>query len=80
MCSSDLGLVALDGQHRLAALRANVHGKVQGPYAATVASDEVTVIFISDDDRVRSRSLFIILNRTARRVTKNDVLIISETD
>lgn len=74
------GLVALDGQHRLAALRANVQGKVQGPYVGAVASDEVTVIFISDEDRVLSRSLFTILNRTARRVTKNDVLIMSETD
>ena len=45
-----------------------------------MANDEITVIFVSDSDTVKTRGLFTILNRTARRVSKNDVLIMSETD
>jgi DNA sulfur modification protein DndB len=51
-----------------------------GPHKHEVPDDEVTVIFISDSDAVKTRGLFTILNRTARRVSKNDVLIMSETD
>lgn len=78
--SARSGLVALDGQHRLAALRANVYGQTEGPFTSHVTDDEVTVLFVCDSDRIRSRALFTILNRTARRVTRNDVLIMSETD
>jgi DNA sulfur modification protein DndB len=74
------GLVALDGQHRLAAIREVVQGKTPGPFKGDVANDEITVIFVSDSDTVKTRGLFTILNRTARRVSKNDVLIMSETD
>lgn len=73
-------LVALDGQHRLAALREVTQGDAMGPHKHEVPDDEVTVIFISDSDAVKTRGLFTILNRTARRVSKNDVLIMSETD
>jgi DNA sulfur modification protein DndB len=78
--STQSGLVALDGQHRLAALRHVVQGKANGEFASAVANDEVTVIFISDPDGVKARALFTILNKTARRVSKNDVLIMSETN
>ena len=78
--STQNGLVALDGQHRLAALRHVVQGKASGEFASAVSNDEVTVIFISDPDSVKARALFTILNKTARRVSKNDVLIMSETN
>lgn len=74
------GLVALDGQHRLAALRHVVQGNTPGPYRDDVANDEIAVIFISDTEVSKARELFTILNRSARKVSKNDVLIMSESD
>jgi DNA sulfur modification protein DndB len=74
------GLVAIDGQHRLAALRNVVHGKATGDHADSVRGDEVTVIFIRDREVADARDLFTVLNRSARRVSKNDVLIMSEVD
>jgi DNA sulfur modification protein DndB len=74
------GLVALDGQHRLAALRHVVQGNTPGPYRDDVSNDEVAVIFISDTEISKARELFTMLNRSARKVSKNDVLIMSESD
>lgn len=74
------GLVALDGQHRLAALRHVVQGKVEGPEATKVRDDEVAVIFVQDDNVKSARDLFTVLNRSARRVSKSDVVIMSEVD
>jgi DNA sulfur modification protein DndB len=74
------GLVALDGQHRLAALRSVVQGRTEGPEAANVRDDEVAVIFVQDDNVASARDLFTVLNRSARRVSKSDVLIMSEVD
>ena len=78
--SSQGGLVALDGQHRLAALRHVVQGNTNGPYRDDVSDDEVAVIFISDSELSKARELFTMLNRSARKVSKNDVLIMSESD
>jgi DNA sulfur modification protein DndB len=74
------GLVALDGQHRLAALRRVVQGQADGPEAGFVRDDEVAVIFVQDVNVVSARDLFTVLNRSARRVSKSDVLIMSEVD
>lgn len=74
------GLVALDGQHRLAALRAVVQGKVEGPYRGQVSNDEIAVIFVRDSNVRDARDLFTVLNRSARKVSKNDVLIMGEVD
>lgn len=74
------GLVALDGQHRLAALRRVVQGHTEGPEAGKVRDDEVAVIFVQDDNVKSARDLFTVLNRSARRVTKSDVVIMSEVD
>ena len=78
--SGESGLVALDGQHRLAALRNVVQGKTEGPYTKEVREDEVGVIFVRDQDVKLARDLFTVLNRSARRVSKSDVLIMSEVD
>ena len=74
------GLIALDGQHRLAALRKVVRNEVEGAYSGDVNGDEVAVIFVKDRDVRSARDLFTVLNRSARRVTKSDVLIMSEVD
>lgn len=74
------GLVALDGQHRLAALRRVVQNETDGQFADDVNGDEIAVIFVSDSDVRSARDLFTVLNRSARRVTKSDVLIMSEVD
>jgi len=75
------GLVALDGQHRLAALRAVVQGqKVDGQFASDVADDEVTVIFVEHVSDASSRRLFTTLNRSARKTSKHDNLVMDEDD
>ena len=74
------GLVALDGQHRLAALRRVVQGHTDGPEAGKVRDDEVAVIFVQDDDVKSARDLFTVLNRSARRVSRSDVVLMSEVD
>lgn len=78
--SQESGLVALDGQHRLAALRSVVQGKTDGTYSKEVRDDEVAVIFVHDADVKLARDLFTVLNQSARRVSKSDVLIMSEVD
>ena len=77
---NESGLVALDGQHRLAALRRVVQGQAEGPEAGRVRDDEIAVIFVQDDNVGSARDLFTVLNRSARRVSKSDVLIMSEVD
>jgi DNA sulfur modification protein DndB len=74
------GLVALDGQHRLAALRHVVQGDTDGPFRDAVTNDEIAVIFIDDTEIAKARELFTMLNRSARKVSKKDVLIMSESD
>jgi len=78
--SRESGLVALDGQHRLAAFREVVQGKVEGRFNRQVREDEVGVIFVRDKNVKDARELFTVLNRSARRVSKSDVLIMSESD
>lgn len=78
--SGQAGFVALDGQHRLAALRRVVRNETDGAYSSDVYTDEVAIIFVSDQDVRSARDLFTVLNRSARRVTKSDVLIMSEVD
>jgi DNA sulfur modification protein DndB len=74
-------LVALDGQHRLASLRAVVQGgAVRGPYEGDVGDDTVTVLFVEHQSDVESRRLFTTLNRSARKVSKNDLLLMGEDD
>lgn len=74
------GLVALDGQHRLAALREVVQGNAQGEFRSAACNDEVAVIFVHDKEARSARDLFTVLNRSARKVSKNDLLIMGEVD
>ena len=75
----DENLFALDGQHRLAGIKRVVKdGLEQDPY------DEVSVIFVAhretDEGLERTRRLFTTLNKTARPVSKGDIIALDEDD
>ena len=75
----DEKLFALDGQHRLAGIKKAVKdGLVQDPY------DEISIIFVAHKDTVkgleRTRRLFTTLNKTARPVSKGDIIALDEDD
>ena len=75
----DENLFALDGQHRLAGIKTAVaDGLESDPY------DEVSVIFVAHRDTKggleRTRRLFTTLNKTARPVSKGDIIALDEDD
>lgn len=75
----DEKLFALDGQHRLAGVKKFIQeGLSQDPY------DEVSVIFVAHKETrkgvERSRRLFTTLNKTARPVSKGDIIALDEDD
>jgi len=75
----DEKLFALDGQHRLAGIKKAIHdGLEQDPY------DEVSVIFVAhkgtDVGLARTRRLFTTLNKTAKSVSKADIIALDEDD
>lgn len=77
--SGDEKLFALDGQHRLAGIkRAMKNGLNQDPY------DELPIIFVahrkSQVGLKRTRRLFTTLNKTARPVSKGDIIALDEDD
>ena len=72
-------LFALDGQHRLAGLKKAVKdGLEDDPY------DEISVIFVGHRDTrkglERTRRLFTTLNKTARPVSKGEIIALDEDD
>ena len=72
-------LFALDGQHRLAGIKKAVRDGIENnPY------DEVSVIFVAHQDTrnglERTRRLFTTLNKTARPVSKGDIIALDEDD
>ena len=75
----DEDLFALDGQHRLAGIKAAVsEGYVQA------MDDEVSVILVAHERTSpgieRTRRLFTTLNKTARPVSKRDIIALDEDD
>lgn len=75
----DEKLFALDGQHRLAGIKKAVkEGVEDNPY------DVVSVIFVahhaSTKGMERTRRLFTTLNKTARPVSKGDIIALDEDD
>lgn len=75
----DEELFALDGQHRLAGIKKAIRDGIdQDPY------DEVSVIFVGHRDSKkgleRTRRLFTTLNKTARPVTKGEIIALDEDD
>lgn len=75
-------LVALDGQHRLVALREIVAGRVEaeGEFADAVADDELCVVFVQHESLEKTRCIFNKVNRHARPTTPTDNIITSEDD
>ncbi|QDV48460.1 DGQHR domain-containing protein [Gimesia fumaroli] len=75
----DEKLFALDGQHRLAGIKkAMKDGLDHDPF------DELSVIFVSHKETKkgleRTRRLFTTLNKTARPVSKGDIIALDEDD
>lgn len=75
----DEHLFALDGQHRLAGIKKAVKdGLESDPY------DEVSVIFVAHRNTKKgleqTRRLFTTLNKTARPVSKGDIIALDEDD
>jgi len=75
-------LVVLDGQHRLAALRAVVTAgdELEGPYRDAVSSDQLSVIFIQHQNFEKTRRIFNKVNRYARPTSPADNIVTSEDD
>lgn len=75
----DEKLFALDGQHRLAGIKKAVQEGLPEEHA-----DEVSVIFVahkvSPQGVERTRRLFTTLNKTARPVSKGDIIALDEDD
>ena len=72
-------LFALDGQHRLAGIK-----EVVARGLAQELGDEVSVILVGHEDSAegirRSRRLFTTLNKTARPVSKGEIIALDEDD
>jgi DNA sulfur modification protein DndB len=76
-------LVVLDGQHRLAALRAAVTddgSRFDGPYRDAIADDELCVVFIHHETFEKTRRIFNKVNRYAKPTSPSDNIITSEDD
>ena len=74
----DEKLFAIDGQHRVAGIRAAVEQDKE------LKEDEVSIIFVSakrdEKSRTRTRRLFSTLNRYAKPVSKRDIIALDEDD
>lgn len=75
----DERLFALDGQHRLAGIK-----KAVAEAPSTVGNEELSVILVAHQKTgaglQRSRRLFTTLNKTARHVSKGDIIALDEDD
>jgi DNA sulfur modification protein DndB len=71
-------LFALDGQHRVAGIRAAVDSKTE------LAGEELSVLIVAHHNTVsglrRTRKLFTTLNRTAKPVKKSEIIALDESD
>jgi DNA sulfur modification protein DndB len=82
-------LFALDGQHRLHALRTVTSGKdttpnlalpIDGPFRDSVPNDELSVIFLEYESREKSRRIFNKVNRYAKPTSNSQNILTSEDD
>jgi len=72
--------IALDGQHRLVALREIFLGRFDGEIQTGLPNDDVSVIFIENESIQKTRRIFNKVNRYARATSRADNLILSEDD
>ena len=76
----DSSFTALDGQHRLVALREIFEGNYPGELQPGIAQDDLSVIFIENESIQKTRRIFNKVNRYARSTSRADNLILSEDD
>lgn len=73
--------IALDGQHRLVALRDTIQSADElGPFQSQVGNDRVSVIIIEYRDNETTRRIFNKVNRNAKPVGRADNILLSEDD
>ena len=81
-------LFALDGQHRLHALRTVINNdvtphlglKIAGPYKSAIKSDMLSVIFLEFETVQKARRIFNKVNRYAKPTSKAVNILTSEDD
>jgi|TARA_Y100000294_G_scaffold126987_1_gene118447 DNA sulfur modification protein DndB len=73
-------LIALDGQHRLLALKEVKDNPSEGNFSADVPKDEVSVIFIKHENIIKTRNIFNTVNKYAKPTSAGDNIITSEED
>ena len=81
-------LFALDGQHRLHALRTVIQGDttphlklpIKGEFKNIIASDELSVIFLEFESVIKARRIFNKVNRYAKPTSKSTNILTSEDD
>jgi|ETNmetMinimDraft_2_1059921.scaffolds.fasta_scaffold12954_2 DNA sulfur modification protein DndB len=74
-------LIALDGQHRLVALRdVCIDQSAEGPFADKVPYDDISVIFIDHESNIKTRNIFNTVNKYAKPTSAGDNIITSEED
>lgn len=73
-------LIALDGQHRLVALRDVIQGKAEGDYVTAVPNDDISVVFVKHESHQKTRRIFNKVNRHAKPTGRGDNIITSEDD
>ena len=76
----DTNFIALDGQHRLVALREIFEGNYRGELQPGIEKDDLSVIFIENESIQKTRRIFNKVNRYARATSRSDNLILSEDD
>jgi DNA sulfur modification protein DndB len=72
--------IALDGQHRLVALRELITGNYKGAQLPGIMNDDIAVIFVEQETTKKTRLLFNKVNRYARATSRADNLVLSEDD
>ena len=72
--------IALDGQHRLVALRELITGNYEGSQLPGIMNDDVAVIFVQQESTEKTRRIFNKVNRYARATSRSDNLVLSEDD
>ena len=78
LLTGDENLFALDGQHRLAGIKKLYESD------AFSSSDDVSVLFVAHENTktglIRTRRLFTTLNKTAKPVSKGEIIALDEDD
>jgi len=73
--------VALDGQHRLVALREVItSGSSLGEFQSVVGDDEISVIVVEFESNEKTRRIFNKVNRNAKPTGRSDNILLSEDD